>query len=352
MVSNVNDNYLKTRGGFAGCGRASLKRVFTVASPILQRTYPIVPGAGSTQLRIFNGIPGCDYRVSSNLAAGSNITLIGIDFYASGNVATGNGSFTLSYGIENLTAGCPRLDGGTQLLYEATAHTLFLRSAQTVTKLWYVDELQKSNKSLALARTLANLPASTRIQWREVKTGNTALDMQARGHDLHELSTIEYEVLTGEVLLHRQLLRPGGVYALVIGQASEGYVSRMFEVTASNSMSMLWLIPQYVVMTLGEVMFSVTGLEFSYSQAPPSMKSLLQAFWLLTVAFGNVIVVVIAELKFFESQASEFFLFAGLMFVDMLIFMWFAFYYISYDEAAALEQSQRRSKQRKNLKCH
>jgi solute carrier family 15 oligopeptide transporter 1 len=32
------------------------------------------------------------------------------------------------------------------------------------------------------------------------------------------------------------------------------------------------------------------------------MKSVLQAAWLLTTAFGNVIVVIIAEAKFFDSQ--------------------------------------------------
>lgn len=32
------------------------------------------------------------------------------------------------------------------------------------------------------------------------------------------------------------------------------------------------------------------------------MKSVLQAAWLLTVAFGNVIVVFIAELELFEEQ--------------------------------------------------
>lgn len=37
-------------------------------------------------------------------------------------------------------------------------------------------------------------------------------------------------------------------------------------------------------------------------QAPVSMKSVLQAGWLLTVAFGNLIVVIIAEAKFFDSQ--------------------------------------------------
>ena len=32
------------------------------------------------------------------------------------------------------------------------------------------------------------------------------------------------------------------------------------------------------------------------------MKSVLQAAWLLTVAFGNVIVIIIAEAKAFDSQ--------------------------------------------------
>lgn len=34
--------------------------------------------------------------------------------------------------------------------------------------------------------------------------------------------------------------------------------------------------------------------------------------------------VIIAGAKFFSSQTLEFFLFAGLMFVDMIVFMWLA----------------------------
>ena len=49
----------------------------------------------------------------------------------------------------------------------------------------------------------------------------------------------------------------------------------LLTVTEPNSMHMLWLIPQYFVMTLGEVMFSVTGLEFSYSQVMPVVSLLL-----------------------------------------------------------------------------
>ena len=38
----------------------------------------------------------------------------------------------------------------------------------------------------------------------------------------------------------------------------------------------MWLLPQYVVVTVGEILFSITSMEFAYSQAPPSMKSVLQ----------------------------------------------------------------------------
>lgn len=38
------------------------------------------------------------------------------------------------------------------------------------------------------------------------------------------------------------------------------------ESSGKGQVSMLWQIPQYAIITCGEVMFSITGLEFSYSQ--------------------------------------------------------------------------------------
>ena len=109
---------------------------------------------------------------------------------------------------------------------------------------------------------------------------------------------------------------------------------------------MLWLTPQYVVMTLGEVMFSVTGLQFSFTQAPESMKSVLQGCWQLTVAFGNLIIIIIAELKIFESQTYEFALFAVLMFVDMAIFAWLAYNFqaIPLESLDAIDEELRNEK--------
>lgn len=90
-------------------------------------------------------------------------------------------------------------------------------------------------------------------------------------------------------------------------------------------------------------MFSVTGLEFSYTQAPETMKSVLQACWLLAVAFGNIIVVIVAEVSFFDSQASEFFLFAGCMALNVALFVWLASRYtyrhVETDSSIALSNN-------------
>jgi proton-dependent oligopeptide transporter, POT family len=57
-----------------------------------------------------------------------------------------------------------------------------------------------------------------------------------------------------------------------------------------------WQLLAYVILSAGEVMVSITGLEFSYTQAPNRMKSLLMAMWLLSVALGNQIPSVISFL--------------------------------------------------------
>uniref|UniRef100_A0AAY4BV38 Solute carrier family 15 member 2 n=1 Tax=Denticeps clupeoides TaxID=299321 RepID=A0AAY4BV38_9TELE len=101
---------------------------------------------------------------------------------------------------------------------------------------------------------------------------------------------------------------------------------QVMEDVQANNINIAWQIPQYVLITAGEVMFSITGLEFSYSQAPASMKSVLQAGWLMTVAFGNVIVLIVAEGAGLQ-QWTEFLLFGGLLVAVCIIFSIMAYFY-------------------------
>ena len=52
--------------------------------------------------------------------------------------------------------------------------------------------------------------------------------------------------------------------------------------------SIAWQLWAYVLLTSGEVMISITGLEFSYTQAPKTMKSVIMAVWLFSVSLGNI----------------------------------------------------------------
>lgn len=73
-----------------------------------------------------------------------------------------------------------------------------------------------------------------------------------------------------------------------------------------------WQVIPYFVMTQAEVMVSVTGLEFAYTQAPRRMKSTIMGFWLLTVAFGSKLVILVTKLP--DMGLSTFFwVFAALM---------------------------------------
>ncbi|KAM7380497.1 hypothetical protein PAMP_003788 [Pampus punctatissimus] len=98
-----------------------------------------------------------------------------------------------------------------------------------------------------------------------------------------------------------------------------------------NTVHMALQIPQYFFITAGEVMFSVTGLEFSYSQAPSNMKAVLQAGWLLTVAIGNFIVLIVAELAKLPKQWAEYILFASLLVAVCIIFSIMAYFYTYID---------------------
>ncbi|MDB4974561.1 MAG: transporter [Myxococcaceae bacterium] len=80
-----------------------------------------------------------------------------------------------------------------------------------------------------------------------------------------------------------------------------------------------WQLLAFLVLTLAEVMVSITGLEFAYTQAPRRMKSLIMGFWLLAVSFGNILVALLAR---FENlpRVQFFWTFAGLMLAAAALF--------------------------------
>uniref|UniRef100_A0A1I8AQA8 Peptide transporter family 1 n=1 Tax=Steinernema glaseri TaxID=37863 RepID=A0A1I8AQA8_9BILA len=126
----------------------------------------------------------------------------------------------------------------------------------------------------------------------------------------------------------------GGVYTLTISQngtaESTSNVFNLHVVVPKNHVSILWQVPQYVIITAAEILFSITGLEFSYGQAAPSLKSVVSAFWLLTVAFGDLIIIIIDKAVRIEDLAIIMFVFAGAMVVVITVFIFMSIFYYDY----------------------
>lgn len=86
-------------------------------------------------------------------------------------------------------------------------------------------------------------------------------------------------------------------------------------------LSVGWQILPYLVLGAAEVMVSITGLEFAYTQAPKTMKGTIMSLWLLTISAGNFFTGVVSQLNPFTSGAAEFFFYGGLVFVVSFLFV-------------------------------
>jgi POT family proton-dependent oligopeptide transporter len=59
------------------------------------------------------------------------------------------------------------------------------------------------------------------------------------------------------------------------------------KIDAGGTPSISWQLVGYVALTAAEVMVSIVSLEFSYTQAPKAMKSVIMSLWLVGVSLGN-----------------------------------------------------------------
>lgn len=106
--------------------------------------------------------------------------------------------------------------------------------------------------------------------------------------------------------------------------------------------SVLWQCVPYVVLTIAEILFSTTGLEFAFREAAASMKSTIIAFWWLSVALGNLFVSVLTWAlagSGGESDAAisteRFLLYAAITGVVAVLFSIVAAFYRYRDASAA-----------------
>ena len=95
---------------------------------------------------------------------------------------------------------------------------------------------------------------------------------------------------------------------------------------SDESVSIWWQLLAFLIITAGEVMVSITVLEYSYTQAPPSMKSFVMSLNMLSVSLGNGVTALVNSLIGLETVAewlkgaNYYVFFAGLLATVALVY--------------------------------
>lgn len=114
-----------------------------------------------------------------------------------------------------------------------------------------------------------------------------------------------------------------GMFVAAIAFVIVAVIQMSMEGAPEASVNVMWQFFPYLVMTMAEVMVSITGLEFAYTQAPRSMKSSVMSIWLLTVFFGNLITAYVAKINFFPIASTGYFMFFAVLMAIFALIFWF-----------------------------
>jgi POT family proton-dependent oligopeptide transporter len=123
-----------------------------------------------------------------------------------------------------------------------------------------------------------------------------------------------------------------GMFLMVLAFAIAAYAEMLIG-RDPQPPSIWWQLLAFIILTVAEVMVSITCLEFSYTQAPKNMKSLIMGLYLLSNAVGNLFT---AAVNFFITNADGsnklpgadyYWFFAGLMLATSLLFCLYAAFY-------------------------
>uniref|UniRef100_A0A1B0DQS9 Oligopeptide transporter n=1 Tax=Phlebotomus papatasi TaxID=29031 RepID=A0A1B0DQS9_PHLPP len=234
----------------------------------LSKTYPIIAEAGESQLRIFNGMP-CQYSVTTNIPNHANFVIGSMEAFTERHIAVEN-TRAFTYSMTSNDPACSEMIfAGNFNLESAKAVSYFMNRNEMIE---FDDDPEKAANGYPVVRVLANTETERTISFQDIHDDyNKRYDNVTSRIKRNEIWPSTYDIVVNNVVVEQYELRLGG--------------------------------------------------------SPESMKSVIQSAWQLTVGVGNVIVTIIASARIFDSQTAEFFLFAGLMFVDMAIFAILAYRY-------------------------
>ncbi|MEX0830909.1 MAG: POT family MFS transporter [Nitrospirales bacterium] len=133
-----------------------------------------------------------------------------------------------------------------------------------------------------------------------------------------------------------------GFFVTVVAFLISAYIEQL--IGQGKTPPIAWQLLAFAVMTAAEVMVSITCLEFSYTQAPLKLKSLVMGLFLLSVSLGNGFTAFVnywiqnPDGSVALTGPEYYWFFAGVMFIVACLFL---FVVRRYQEATYLQGAER-----------
>ena len=102
-------------------------------------------------------------------------------------------------------------------------------------------------------------------------------------------------------------------------------------------------MPAYFFIAVSEVLASITGLEYAYTKAPPSMKSFVMSIFLLQSAFGSALGIALAS---FDKDPGLVWMYSGLCTATIIAagLFWISFKHLNATEESINALENKRAK--------
>uniref|UniRef100_A0A2H8U2U1 Peptide transporter family 1 n=1 Tax=Melanaphis sacchari TaxID=742174 RepID=A0A2H8U2U1_9HEMI len=192
-------------------------------------------------------------------------------------------------------------------------------------ELIYLNELKKlksgnSNLRISYDHNLSGKIMTLRSTNNKLSVINFKLPFNKNTN--HEIPVGTYDIyLDDEQILQKADLLPASVNDLIFHHSINHTNAKLITLENGKYIHILWQVPQTLLITVGEVMVVITLLEFTFTQAPLSMKSFISAANLCTQAVGNLLIVLISKMQLFENQVYEYMFYVILTILGLILFM-------------------------------
>lgn len=266
----------------------------------ITETSAVLPSAGECQFRIFNPFH-CDFVVKTNFPGHEEFEIKAMD--SINRIVFLNHQEEYNNRVEFISNDCLNITS-----------TIILNDQQSISYLIqptgakrFVENVVKSVTGKHFLRILSD-NSNQSISILETRSGRLVYGGRPDINVQIPLLPSEYQVLVNGAKIVTTRVLAGGVTSLLLANNLFTQVEKqhqLIEITPPNSVHILWQIPQYVCLSVGDIMFSITGSSFTYAEAPASMTTVMQAFWLFLQAVGNGLDMIVVVAHIFHSQVDK-----------------------------------------------